>query len=152
MESPTIWGMAVEGNRRKVDIMTLNWTILAALSWAKAEAMMQPKTRVELTGANGGPVAVADDTPSMDSYCSQDRAGLLSRGARGKGRVDRVCGRWGLTVHQVARSQRAGERVALSRSLAIRASMVVASLSSLRYRFARVSRTRRCARADRDGW
>jgi hypothetical protein len=45
--------------------MTLNWTILAALSWAKAEAMMQPKTRVELTGANGGPGAVADDTPSM---------------------------------------------------------------------------------------
>ena len=26
---------------------------------------MQPKTRVELTGANGGPGAVADDTPSM---------------------------------------------------------------------------------------
>jgi hypothetical protein len=25
---------------------------------------MQPKTRVELTGANGGPVSV-DDTPSM---------------------------------------------------------------------------------------
>jgi hypothetical protein len=36
----------------------------AAHAWAKAEAMMQPKTRVERTGANGGPVSV-DDTPSM---------------------------------------------------------------------------------------
>ena len=37
----------------------------AAHAWAKAEAMMQPKTRVELTGANCGPVSVADDKPSM---------------------------------------------------------------------------------------
>jgi hypothetical protein len=28
----------------------------AAHAWAKAEAMMQPKTRVELTGANGRPI------------------------------------------------------------------------------------------------
>jgi hypothetical protein len=27
---------------------------------------MQPKTRVELTGANGHPVSIADDKPSMD--------------------------------------------------------------------------------------
>jgi terminase small subunit-like protein len=37
----------------------------AAHAWAKAEAMMQPKTRVELSGANGGPVSVANDKPSM---------------------------------------------------------------------------------------
>ena len=37
----------------------------AAHAWAKAEAMMQPKTRLELTGKDGGPVSVADDKPSM---------------------------------------------------------------------------------------
>ena len=37
----------------------------AAHAWAKAEAMMQPKTRVELSGKDGGPVSVADDKPSM---------------------------------------------------------------------------------------
>ena len=37
----------------------------AAHAWAKAEAMMQPKTRVELSGKDGGPVSVAEDKPSM---------------------------------------------------------------------------------------
>ena len=37
----------------------------AAHAWAKAEAMMQPKTRLKLTGKDGGPVSVAEDKPSM---------------------------------------------------------------------------------------
>jgi hypothetical protein len=31
----------------------------------KAKMLMAPKQRVELTGARGGPVSVADDMPSM---------------------------------------------------------------------------------------
>ncbi len=37
----------------------------AAHCLSKAEAVMQPRQRIEMTGANGGPVSIADNMPPM---------------------------------------------------------------------------------------
>lgn len=47
----------------------------AAHAWAKAEAMMQPKTRVELTGANGRPI----ETNEMSNLELARRIALVFR-------------------------------------------------------------------------
>jgi hypothetical protein len=60
----------------------------AAHAWAKAEAMMQPKTRVELTGANGRPI----ETKEMSNLELARRIAFILKSAEvalaEKGNVD----------------------------------------------------------------